>query len=328
MAKKSKKRILLLLAGGTCILDKQGHIFSVNKKDDIYPWLRQMPELGILADIETEFILSEDGDITPKIWEEIARVIDANVLDYEGFVVVSKIDQLINTALAVNFLLQHFDRSIIFTSSYVSGSTFSDKKSMISQLSHKHGGLALRTNLINSIQIADRPLPGAAVLFGTRLIPATKAILDPKGEVNLFDSIDDDFWGKVDFGINLRSGLGMPNKSTEIYREISAKVFTFEDLPGITWDFDKGILDKYQAVMLKVSPYQALDPVKQKQIASWSIPVVLHNYLSVPAVKGAVAMSSCTYNSALIKTMWAVANKKKTADFDKLMQQNIIGEFI
>jgi len=327
MAKK-KKKILLLLAGGTCILDKQGQVFSVEKKDDIYAWQKQMPELSILADIETELILPEDENVCAKTWEDIARAIDNNILEYDGFVVVSKIDQLINTALAVNFLLQHFDRSIIFTSSYVSGATFSDKKNIISQLSQKHGGLALRTNLINAMQIADQPLPGAAILFGTRLIAATKAIFDLKGQVNLFDSIDDDFWGRVDFGINLRSGLSLPAQSTQIYREISARVFTFEDLPGVPWNFDKNMLDKYQAILIRVGPYQALDKDKQKQIATWQLPVVLYNYSAVSAVKGAIAVSGCTYNAVLLKMMWALANKKKVSDFAKVMQQNIIGEFI
>ena len=44
MAKK-KKKIFLLLAGGTCLTDKEGRIFSVQSAQDIGHWLKQMPEL-------------------------------------------------------------------------------------------------------------------------------------------------------------------------------------------------------------------------------------------------------------------------------------------
>ncbi len=323
-----KKKILLLLAGGTCILDKQGHILSVANRSDVYPWQKQMPELNILADIETEFICAEDDVIEPKVWQEIARCIDDNFLDYDGFVVVSKIDQLINSALATNFLLQHYHKSVIFTASQISGTSFSDKKTIINKLADKHGGLGLRANLINAIQIVDEPLPETAILFGTRLIPATRAIFDNKGDVNLFSSIDDNYWGKVDFGMNLKSGLEISLQGAEIYRDISTRVLSFEDIPGVAWNFDRSVLEKYQAVLIQVSPYQALELTKQKQLSKWGLPVVLYNYRAVPNVEGAMSLSDCTYNSALLKTMWAIANKKKLPELAKVMQQNIIGEFI
>lgn len=328
MPRKNKKRILLLLAGGTCILDKQGNVLSVASRSDVHTWQRQMPELNVLADIYTEYVCSEDDVVGPKVWEEIARKIEENFLDFDGFVVVSKIDSLINTALATNFLLQHYHKSIIFTSSQISGTVFTDKKNIINKLKDKNSGFGLRTNLINAIQIADQPFPETAILFGTRIMPATKAVFDESGSINLFRSIDEDYWAKVDFGINMRPGLDVSSKAAEIYKDISAKVFPFKDIPGTDWNIEKSFLDKYQAVLIEVSPYQELEETKKKKILKWDLPVILYNYINSPFVEGATNLSNCTYSSALIKTMWAAANKKRVSDLPRTMQQNIIGEFI
>lgn len=326
MAKK-KKKILLLLAGGTCILDKQGQIFSIRTKKDIEAWLELMPELNILADIETVLISGEDQLASPEIWQKISKEILAKEKIADGFVIVSKIDQLINTALAINFLLQNFKQTIIFTSSQVSGSGFVDKKEILNKLKNKHGGLGLRTNLINAIQIASEPLPGPAIISGARLIPAAKAVYDSLDEMNNFISIDAKYWAKIDFGINLQSSLKYSSKKEEPYTSMSAKVLLLEDLPGTDWNFNKQDLAGYDGLFIKVLPFQALDDNKQQKINEWKLPTVIYNYQSAVPVKGAIVMTGCSANAALIKTIWALSNKTKLAKFEDTMRQNIIGEF-
>ena len=137
---KEKKKIVVLFAGGTCLLDKQGHILTIKEKTDIDSWLQQMPELNILADIKPILISGEDEIITSQIWEKLALTILDNFVEADGFVVVTKIDQLIETSLALDFMLQHFQKTIITTSSYVSGTSFVDKKETINTLKSKFGG--------------------------------------------------------------------------------------------------------------------------------------------------------------------------------------------
>ncbi|MBU1202960.1 asparaginase [Patescibacteria group bacterium] len=324
---KANKKIYLLLAGGTCILDKDSRIFAINEKKDIDYWFDLMPELRILADIETVLISSEDQVVDTSVWQKIAKSIVDREKSADGFVVVTKIDQLVNTSLAINFLLQNFKKSIIFTSSQVSGSSFVDKKEVINKLKSKHGGLGLRTNLINAIQIACEPLPQTAVLFGTRLIASTKAIVDLQDSINNFISVEGNYLAKIDFGINLKSGLKYSTKKTEIYPSMSAKVLAIYDIPGIDWQFEQTDMAKYDGLFIKISPFQNLENVKIKKINNWKIPTVIFNSRYVPVVKGAVSVSGCTFNSALIKTIWALSNKKKLPDFENVMKQNIIGEF-
>lgn len=327
MAKK-KKKIVVLFAGGTCLLDRQGHILTIKDKTDIDGWLQQMPELNILADIKPILISAEDENVTPLVWEKIALTILDNFVDADGFVVVTKIDQLIETSLALDFMLQNFQKSIIVTSSYISGTSFVDKKETINSLKTKFGGLGLRANLINALQIADQPLPRSAIMFGSRLIPANTAIYQKTGDINLLASLDEHYWGKVDFGVNVRSGLGYSSNKSKIYRKIAADILVFDDLPGVLWNFDKEQLAAYQAILIKIKPFQSLDIDKQKQIGQWKQPVVLYNQRAAASVKGAVAIFGCTEQAAMVKTMWAAAQHKKISEFKTAMQQNIIGEFI
>ena len=327
MAKKNKK-IFLILAGGTGILNERGYLLSVQSKNDIEDWLAQMPELNILADIEPIFVSGEDDILGSDIWHKIVAVISDKAAEADGFVVVSKIDQLINTSLALTFTLQNLKQTIVLTASQVSGTSFIDKKEIIGRLKNKYGGLGLRSNIINAIQIAQQPLPFPAIIFGTRLIPATKAIMDLSNNTNIFSSIDNDYWGKVDFGINVKSNLKYNQQKAKIYSDKLADILVFDDVPGIPWSFDRRALTAYRGIFIKVDSYQKLEKNKQEQIIKWKMPIVLYNYHLTSASKGAVSVSNCTFNTALIKTMWALSNEFKKKDFENLMTQNVIGEFL
>ena len=131
---------------------------------------------------------------------------------------------------------------------------------------------------------------------------------------------------KVDFGINLKSSLAYSKKDTKIFTDILANVLIMEDIPGLAWQMDNDIKN-YQGLIIKVSPYQNLETAKQKQILKWKIPTLCHNYSFVPKIDGAISISGCTFNSALIKFMWYLSNAKKLGSFEDSMKQSIIGEF-
>ena len=319
---KNNKKIFLILAGGTGILNERGYLLSVQSKDDIEDWLAQMPELNILADIEPIFVSGEDDILGSDIWHKIVAVISDKATEADGFVVVSKIDQLINTSLALTFTLQNLKQTIVLTSSQVSGTSFIDKKEIIGGLKNKYGGLGLRSNIINAIQIAGQPLPFPAIIFGTRLIPATKAIMDLSNNTNIFSR------GKVDFGINVKSNLSYSKQKTKIYTDRLADILILEDIPGVPWSFDKKALATYRGIFITINPYQPLEKSKQEQIAKWKLPTILYNYQLTSPVKGAVNISHCTKNTAIIKAMWALSSKVKDNKFEDLMARNILGEFL
>lgn len=327
MPKKNKK-IFIFLAGGTVLIDKQGHFFSVQKKADIEIWLRQMPELNILADLALEFMVGEDDILAAGHWEKMAKLIRAKANQADGFVVVARVEQLVQTGVALSFLLQNFNKTIILTGASISGTDYNNKKALIKELRDKHGGSGLKSNLINAIQVASQVLPGPAIMFGTWLIPAVKAVEVVGDVTNMFASLDNNYWGRVDFGISLKTGLHYAQSREIYYDQIAAKVLLLNDVLGLAWPVSKAELAKYEAIVVRLGADYTLEKTKQDILTKSGRPVVLY-HPQLSASSGALlCLSDCTWTTVVLKTIWAIANSKKLPAFEKIMKQNIVGEFM
>jgi len=321
-----KRKIALLLAGGTHLLDKNGQMVTVDKEADIDFWLSQMPELNIMAEIEPVFVSGEYDNNDAHSWEEINTRISSLDKNVDAFIVVTKLGSLIDTSLALSFSLQHIDKTIICTSSQIDLHDFSIKKNALAKLKAKNS-FGLKSNLINALQASERLLPAPAIMFGTRLMPASKAIWDTKDNLDLLASTDNVYWGKVDFGINIKDNLGTIKKTELVRSKIYAKLLAIEDVPGVDWYFGDSNLKEYQGLIIKVSNGQGISDEKKKQILDWDIPTVLYNAdLDLPSDKIA-SLTNCTWNAALIKTMWVLANQPDVSSFKKDIASDFIGEF-
>ena len=319
---KVRKKITLLLAGGTALLDQNKRLLTVQSPDDIEIWLKQMPELGLLAEIEPIFIAPEDSILTHAHWQEMAKQIAEHLDSSSGFVVVSRSDQLLMTASILSFLLQNIKKTVVLTSAIRSGTT-----EQVKNIVDQKNDLGLRSNLINAFQVLDYDLPTPAIMFGTRLIPGVKATNDNNEGLNLFASQDDNYWGRVDFGISVKSSLAYHTAKPKIYNKIKANIFVFDDLPGLAWPINFG-QNNYEAIFIKLNHQNKLEPAKIKQIKDSKIPVFLYHQALVSGPDEAIIMTTCTFESALAKALWAIANKDKIASFGQIGQQNIIGELI
>ena len=90
-------------------------------------WLKSMPELGIIADVEPVFVFDQNSvDITPAVWIKLAQEIHQRMDQATGFVVLHSVDNLLYTAAALSFMLQNLTKPIIFT-----GGFFNETKNRI-----------------------------------------------------------------------------------------------------------------------------------------------------------------------------------------------------
>ncbi len=321
---KARKKITLLLAGGTALLDQNKRLLTVQSPEDIELWLKQMPELGLLAEIEPIFVASENDILTPEHWQEMAGQIAERLETSSGFVVVSRADQLLLTTNALSFLLQNIKKTIVLTSAVRSGTTEVKSKNIFGQ----KNDLGLRSNLINAFQVLDYSLPTPAIMFGTRLIPGVRAISDHDQGLNIFASSDDNYWGRVDFGISVKAGLSYHTAKTKLYEKIKANIFVFDDLPGLTWSMNLEQIKDCEAIFIKLNHQNKLEPAKVKQIKSLKIPVFLYHPTQVQGPDEAIMLSNCTFEAALAKAMWVIANQENISQFTQIGEQNIVGELI
>ncbi len=325
---RARKKILLLLAGGTWISDKNQRLLSIQEKTDVLPWLSVLPELSIMADLEPVFISGEAETLNPLIWEKMAKVILAKQAEADGFIIVSRNEQLTYTASALAFSLPNFSKNIILTASYLSGLEWQRNKEYLVKIKAKYSGLGLKANLINAIQALDYKLPQPAIMFGTRLLPGLRANFEPNSDLNLFSSLDNNYWGRVDFGVNIKTNL--PNYKTNLpnYNKLQAEILILNNVSGLPCLFSKTEIKKYKAIIIKGEDGAILEPSKLKQIKDWTRPVVLYNFVNHNNQAGIFFINNCTWPAAVIKTMWLAANVKSNLEFGKLLNKNLMGEYL
>ncbi|WP_281238175.1 asparaginase [Flavobacterium praedii] len=137
----SKSKILLIYTGGTIGMRKDFETGAL-KAFNFSKLLHNIPELKLLdCEIET-FSFDQPIDssnMNPEHWAEMARTIEKNYYNFDGFVVLHGSDTMSYSASALSFMLENLSKPVIFTGSQLPiGDLRTDAKE----------------NLITAIQIA------------------------------------------------------------------------------------------------------------------------------------------------------------------------------
>ena len=111
-----KKRILMLATGGTIASreSSQGLAPAITSEE----LLGYVPGIGGLCRVETVQLMNLDStNVGPSHWLSIARAIEAQYWDYDGFVVTHGTDTMAYTAAALSYLIQRSPKPIVLTGS-------------------------------------------------------------------------------------------------------------------------------------------------------------------------------------------------------------------
>lgn len=114
-----KIKILLIYTGGTIGMVKDFET-GVLKPFRFEKIKERLPELSLLdCDIETISFENpiDSSDMSPKLWTEIAVIIQQNYEKYDGFVVLHGSDTMSYSASALSFMLENLSKPVIFTGS-------------------------------------------------------------------------------------------------------------------------------------------------------------------------------------------------------------------
>ena len=322
-----KKKICILLAGGTWTLAKNKEVLMVNQEEDVPAWLNTMPELNILADTKVVFLSGEEEIAGPALWEKMAKFIAGQAKNYDSFIIVSKVEQLILTANALTFLLQNINKTIVLTGAQMSGLYLRDKKELAQSLMANYGGFSLRANLINALQVATETLPRPSIMFGSRLVLGTKAKLERQKNNYFFSSLDNDYLAKVDFGISLKSDLSYPKKATKIFSKINSKLLIVDNSLADDWSGLKNLAKNYQGVLVKMQR-ESLTEEQAKIIKVLDLPVIFYHPVYLNPSKLGIHLLACSWEAAIVKTLWVLSNFTKTQDVATQLASDVAGEFL
>lgn len=238
MTANSKPNILLIYTGGTIGMVKDTDTgalvaFNFNKL------LKNIPELKLLdchiATISFETPI-DSSNMNIDGWVKMAKMIEENYVQYDGFVVLHGSDTMSYSASALSFMLENLEKPVIFTGSQLPiGDLRTDAKE----------------NLITAIQVASlqengKPVVGEVCLyFEYKLYRGNRTTKISAEHFNAFTSPN--FPSLAESGVHLKVNeeyLFKKNNSKElkVNTQFDANVAIVKIFPGLNESVIKAIL--------------------------------------------------------------------------------------
>ena len=181
---KRTNKVLLIYTGGTIGMGRNPRTKALEPLDFRH-LTNNMPEFQqIETAIDTyQFTPPIDSsDMTPRLWEQIVRIIIDTYEQYDGFVVLHGTDTMAYTSSALSFMLENLTKPVILTGSQLPvGQLRTDGKE----------------NLITSIELASAHhedgtpwVPEVCIYFSGRLLRGNRSTKINADGFNAFDSFN------------------------------------------------------------------------------------------------------------------------------------------
>lgn len=342
----TKKKILVIGTGGT--------IAAVKTKDGSRPaykieeLISFFPEAKQIADIDRKQLFNLDStNMQPHHWSEIAKEIERQYVQYDGFIITHGTDTMQYTAAALSFMLQNLEKPVVLTGSVKAIGDGSDAKQ----------------NFIDSLLVACSDLNEVCIVFHGKIIKGCKArkitneatkITNEK--LNVYSSInhhlvgeiigklEDNHTRKVVFGRG-RVAKKAKGKVRFLTGIDAQNLFVLKIYPGLRPEiFDK--LTNFKCILIEAYgpgniPFVENSLVEKiKILTKKKIPVFITTQNPFGEVDlglyevgqkaqkaGAVSCKDMTVETAIVKLMWIMGNfGNDYKTIKRLMRKNFAGE--
>ena len=311
----------MLTTGGTIasVITPYGLIPTLNSEE----LLSYLPKLEEDIQINTRELYSIDSTNTrPEHWLLIAKAVEAEYENYDGFVICHGTDTMAYTASALSYLIQNSPKPIVLTGAQKPiGMEITDAKS----------------NLRDSIlYAADDNSCGVQIVFSGKVILGTRAKKTRTFSFEAFSSINYPFIAEIYDGKIIRYiSQNKNNMKAVFYHNLNEKVYVMKLIPGISGSLISTIFKNYDGIILESfgtggipdsiqdTIFKNLDkyPAKDKVLVIttqvqnegsdtdiYEVGVKLKKYKYLEA-------GDMTLEATLTKLMWVLANKERTWDY-------------
>lgn len=234
-----RPRILMIYTGGTIGM-RENSITGALEPFNFDHLIENVPKIKML-DYEIDNFQFEhpidSSAMNPEHWDDIARVIEKNYDDYDGFVVLHGTDTMAYTASALSFMLENLRKPVVITGSQLPiGEVRTDGEE----------------NLITALQVAaakDKDgspmVQEVAILFEDYLWRGNRSTKHSSDNFNAFKSSNYPRLAKVGLGISYRKEVmwRCPVKDKlKVHYGMDTNVMYLDLFPGINEAIVKHIL--------------------------------------------------------------------------------------
>ena len=229
------KHILLITTGGT--------IASSESENGLVPalaseqLLSHVPEVRNICKVSTVGLYNLDStNMRPEYWLEISRYIHKVYDNYDGFVITHGTDTMAYAAAMFHYLIQNSRKPIVLTGA---------------QIPIEKRDTDARENLADAFKYAaDDFACGVHIVFGDKIIAATRAQKTRTKSFNAFSSIDYPEIGFIRGEVKyyIREKI---EGDVQFFDEIDSDVIVVKLIPGMRADIFDYISDRYHAVIIE-----------------------------------------------------------------------------
>lgn len=329
-------KILLISTGGTIASRIDYRTGAVKPALTAEELNASVPELSKIANIETEVLLSEYSEnLLPEHWKMIAKKLDSYAnSEYVGIIVAHGTDTMQYTASALAFSLSGFPKPVALVGSQRS----SDRPSSDAALN-----LIAATNFL----VKER-IPGFFVVmhntssddeiachWATRVrknhtskrnafqtVGDAPAYIVKGNEIiknKTFNSVQKAYTPKINFDVNVMLLKYYPGMKPEIIDHIIKSGYKAIILEGT----GLGHVGKSMYESIQTAIKNGLFVGMTSQCIDGMVRMTVYDSGRDLLNMGVIPLGNMIPETALVKTMWALANSKNSAEMNNLMTENI-----